>query len=86
MKEYIYPQNLKATSNIWMWSLRDFVILIICALLSVLTIVKGRTLLPSVATLMFAFLSMRFDDVTVIDFIRTATKYFITSQQYYEWR
>lgn len=86
MKEYIYPQNLKATSNIWMWSLRDFVILIICALLSVLTIVKGGTLLPSVATLMFAFLSMRFDDVTVIDFIRTATKYFITSQQYYEWR
>ena len=24
MKLYIYPQNLKATANLWLWSLRDF--------------------------------------------------------------
>ena len=86
MKEYIYPQNLKATSNIWMWSLRDFVILIISTLISVLAVVHAKTLMPGVATLVFAFLAMRFDEVTVIDFIKIATKYFITSQQYYEWR
>ena len=28
MKTYIYPQNLKATSRLWLWSIRDF--LIIC--------------------------------------------------------
>lgn len=27
MTQYIYPQNLKATANLWLWSLRDFVIL-----------------------------------------------------------
>ena len=86
MREYIYPQNLKATSNIWMWSLKDFVLIVIGCLLSVLAIVYARILLPGVGTLLFAFLAMRFDEVTVIDFIKTATKYFITSQQYYEWR
>ena len=24
MKLYIYPQNLKATANLWLWCLRDF--------------------------------------------------------------
>lgn len=24
MKTYIYPQNLKATSRLWLWSIRDF--------------------------------------------------------------
>ena len=27
MKTYLYPQNLKARANLWLWSLRDFVIL-----------------------------------------------------------
>ena len=26
MKTYLYPQNLKARANLWLWSLRDFVI------------------------------------------------------------
>ena len=30
MKLYIYPQNLKATANLWLWSLRDFAL--ICVL------------------------------------------------------
>ena len=28
MTTYIYPQNLRAKANLWLWSLRDF--LIIC--------------------------------------------------------
>lgn len=24
MTTYLYPQNLKATANLWLWSLRDF--------------------------------------------------------------
>ena len=38
MTQYIYPQNLKATANLWLWSLRDFVILAVAALLSVLAL------------------------------------------------
>lgn len=39
MTQYIYPQNLKATANLWLWGLRDFVILAVTALLSVLALV-----------------------------------------------
>ena len=34
MTRYIYPQNLKATANMWLWGLRDFAIIGIAALLS----------------------------------------------------
>ena len=58
MTHYIYPQNLKAAANMWLWSLRDFAIMGVAALLS----------------------------IVILDFIRYAGRYFITTQQYYEWR
>ena len=27
MTQYLYPQNLKAAANMWLWSLKDFAIL-----------------------------------------------------------
>ena len=27
MTTYIYPQNLRAKANLWLWSLRDFLII-----------------------------------------------------------
>lgn len=38
MKTYIYPQNLKAKPHLWLWGMRDFVILAIW---------RGRCALPS---------------------------------------
>ena len=29
MTTYLYPKNLKATANLWLWSLRDFAIICI---------------------------------------------------------
>ena len=86
MTSYLYPQNLKATANLWMWGLRDFTILCIAALLSVVILVQLRFLIPAAATLFFVFLTLRIDDTTVLDFIRYAVRYFISTQQYFEWR
>ena len=44
---YLYPQNLKATANLWLWGLRDFIILCIAALASVVALVELRLLLPA---------------------------------------
>lgn len=44
MKQYLYPQNLKATANLWLWSLKDFAILGVSALLSVVILVQLRFL------------------------------------------
>lgn len=86
MRQYLYPHNLKATANMWLWSLKDFAILGVAALLSIVIIVNLRWLLPAAATLTYGFLTIRLDDTTILDFIKYAGKYLLTTQQYYEWR
>ena len=86
MTHYIYPQNLKAAANMWLWSLRDFAIMGVAALLSIVALVELRVMLPAAATLCYGFLSIRMDDTTILDFLRYAVRYFVSTQQYYEWR
>ena len=86
MTTYLYPQNLKATANLWLWSLRDFVILCVAALLSVLALVQLHFMVPAAATLCFGFLTIRMEETTVLDLLKYAVRYFICSQQIYDWR
>lgn len=86
MIQYLYPQNLKATANMWLWSLKDFAILGVAALLSIVMLVELRLVLPAAVTLGYGFLTIRMDDTTVLDFLKYAVRYFISTQQYYEWR
>lgn len=86
MTSYLYPQNLKATANLWLWGLRDFSILCIAALLSVVALVQLHIFFLAAITLGYGFLTIRMDETTVLDFIRYAVRYFISTQQYYEWR
>lgn len=86
MTTYLYPQNLKATANLWLWGLRDFSILCIAALLSVVALVQLGLIVPAVAALCYGFLTIRLEDTTVLDFIKYAVRYFISTQQYFEWR
>lgn len=83
---YLYPQNLKAAANLWLWSLRDFTILCLAALLSVAALVQLRTLLPAALTMCYAFLSIRMEERTILDFLNDAARYFLTTQQYFIWR
>ena len=86
MTQYLYPQNLKATANLWLWGLRDFCIIGIAALLSVVLLVYLKIFIPAAISLVYGFLTIRMDDTTVMDYIRYAVKYLITTQQYFEWR
>ena len=52
MTHYIYPQNLKASANMWLWSLRDFAIMGVAALLSIVILVELHLMLPAAATLL----------------------------------
>lgn len=83
--QYLYPQNLKATANLWIWSLRDFAILCIAVLLSALALVQLGIFIPAAVTLCFGFLTIRMDDTTVLDYMRYAVRYLISTQQYFEW-
>lgn len=86
MKEYIYPQNLKAQAQLWLWRLKDLAILGAAFLISVVALSQLNFFLPLAVTLVFAFLAMRFDDTSVLDYIKRAARYFVTTQQFYVWR
>lgn len=86
MKQYLYPKNLKAKANIWLWGMRDFSILAVCVLLSLAALVKFKWLVPAAVTLCFGFLTIRKDDTTVLDYMKYAFKYFVGEQQTYKWR
>lgn len=83
---YIYPENLKATANMWLWGLKDFAIMGIGALLGVVLLIHFHKVAPLGMVLVYAFMTIRLDDTTVMDYILYAIRYFITTQQYFEWR
>ena len=84
MTHYLYPKNLKAKANLWLWGMKDFLILCVLAVVSVILLVEFGWLVPAAVTL--CFLTIRKDDMTVLNYIRYAVKYFLTDQQYYEWQ
>ena len=55
-------------------------------LLSVLALVSSGFLLPLVLTVLYAFLSIRMEDASILDFLRYAVCFLFLHQQYYEWR
>ena len=86
MTQYLYPQNLKATANLLLWGLRDFVILCVAALLSIVLLVRLRMAVPLALTLCFGFLTIRLEESTVLDFLIHAVRFFLSTQQYFEWK
>ena len=86
MKTYMYPENLKAKASLWLWELKDMVILGTALILTVFLFVQFGTLAPFCLAALYAFLSMRFDDTSLMDYITYATRYFISSQQIFYWR
>lgn len=83
---YIYPHNLKAQAKLWFWNLRDIVIIGVALLISILALTQIKFFLPLAMTLVYMFLSIQFDDTSVLDFIRQGVKYFLINQQYFEWK
>lgn len=83
---YIYPDNLTAKAMLWLWELRDVGIIGAGLLISVLALTQTGLFAPLVLTAVYAFLSIRFEDTSILDFIRYAAAFLITKQQFYEWR
>lgn len=86
MKTYLYPQNLRASANLWLWNLRDFLILCIAVLISAVILLNSRVVLPGAVSLAYGFLTIRKDETAVLDSIGYGVRFFVSGQQYYEWR
>ena len=83
---YLYPENLTARPMLWLWTLRDVAWIGTGLLLSVLALTQTGIALPLVLTAVFAFLTIRHEGTSILDFIRYAAVFLLTRQQYYEWR
>ena len=83
---YMYPDNLKAKATLWLWELKDIGIIGVGLLISVFALSQTGILVPIVITAVYAFLAIRFEDTSILDFIRYACAFFILKQQVYEWR
>ena len=83
---YIYPDNLKAKAKLWLWELKDVAVIGIGLLLSVLALTQGAGMFLLVITVMYAFLSIRTDGASILDYLRCAVCFLFLHQQYFEWR
>ena len=55
-------------------------------LLSILALSHGAGLLLLVLTVLYAFLSIRMEEASILDFLRCAVCFLLLHQQYYEWK
>lgn len=85
MTMYIYPDNLKAAPTLFLWRLKDLAVIGIGALISIFAMVQMGFSVPLAVTLAYAFLAIRFDDTSILDFIKYAARYFFVEQQEFRW-
>ena len=84
---YIYPDNLKGKSTMFLWTLRDMLAIIIGTVLSAACGAVLHLMIPGVLVGVFAFLTMRIDgELNISDYIRFAVRFFVTEQQAFFWR
>ena len=63
---------------LWLWELRDIGIIGVGLLISVLALTQTGIALPLVLTAVYAFLSIRFDGTSILDFLKYAAAFHIT--------
>lgn len=83
---YMYPDNLKAKPTLWLWELKDIAVIGVGFLISVFALSQLRLMPPIVITAVYAFLTIQFEDTSILNFIRYACVFFILKQQLFEWR
>ena len=71
---------------LWLWALRDVAFIGIGLLLSAVALAQTGAVVPMVVTAALAFLCIRHDGVSMLDFLLHAAVFFFFGQQYYGWR
>ena len=85
-RQYIYPQNMRTQVKLWFWTLRDIIILGVALTVSVISWAKLNIIVPAAVTVLYGFLTIRMDEYSKLDFIKRAWRYFVSTQQYFEWK
>lgn len=84
--EYIYPENLKSKATLGPWELRDIAIIGCSLIFGIFVFARTKLMLFMIASAVYAFMTVRVEDMSVKDFIAYASAFFITGEQHFEWR
>mgnify|MGYP006869364189 FL=1 len=82
----MYPDNLKAKATLWLWELKDIGIIGVGLLISVFALAQLGFMPPIVITAVYTFLTIQFEDTSILNFIHYACTFFLLKQQIFEWR
>lgn len=82
---YLYPENLKAKAMLWLWELRDVAVIAAALLISVFALARSGSFAPLIGAVLYAFLSIRVEDNSVLGFLCFAARFLLLQQQYFEW-
>ena len=85
-RQYIYPQNMRTQVKLWFWTLKDIIIIGVALTVSVISWAKLNFIVPAALTVLYGFLTIRMDEYSILDFIKRAWRYFVSTQQYFEWK
>ncbi|AGN24543.1 hypothetical protein K210_04700 [Erysipelothrix rhusiopathiae SY1027] len=83
---YLYPNNLRAKPMLWLWHLKDVVIIGIITLFAVFIYAQFNKIYLLVAAAAYAILSLRFDDLSILDILIHLCHFFILEQQTFTWK
>ena len=73
---------MRTQTKLWLWSLKDIIILGIALTISVVSWAKLGFIIPAALTAVYAILTMRMDENSILDYIKCAWRYFISTQQW----
>ncbi len=82
---YIYPDNLKAKARLWLWELRDVAVTGTVLLLGVFILARSGSFFLLLCAAVYAFLTIRLEDNSIMDFLRYAARFLFLRQQYFIW-
>ena len=77
---------MRTQVKLWFWTLKDIIIIGVALTVSVISWAKLNFIVPAALTLLYGFLTIRMDEYSILDFIKRAWRYFISTQQYFEWK
>ena len=82
---YIYPSNLRARATLLLWSLRDIAVTVVLALVGVLALTQTGTPILIAVAVAYTFLAIRYDEASILDYLKRAWRFLVTEQQLYKW-
>lgn len=83
--EFHFPQNLKSKPTILVWEVRDLSVIVVGTMISFYFLLSRRFVLPSVFTIIYAIMTTRVNEYTILSGLSSALNYFLFECQEYDW-